>query len=224
MIRLIHPANKIHFEKGTWLGDRLSGELWWCWLSTCCMMLTSWSGRILHPPQGPTSSFTSLWPHRQGALCWPAEWTIWVSPFASFDCSPFASLVWLQPISLAPSPTPSLASLWLEHRVTTGKQEGTFPFQLKQSNECNLLHLSAADFLPQQWMCVIACFQGYLQNPPVFLLCFSLGGKHDSYCLGFSHGMLSVKFWLAVAAWVIDSLEPHAGAPGKKSSRTIKRK
>ena len=39
--------------------------------------------------------------------------------------------------------------------------------------------------------------------------CQCLWVKHGSHTSGFSHGMLSVTFWLAEAAWLIDSQEPY---------------
>ena len=39
------------------------------------------------------------------------------------------------------------------------------------------------------------------------LLYFILQGKHSGHCSSFSHGIWAVKFWLAEAAWGIDSLK-----------------
>ena len=38
---------------------------------------------------------------------------------------------------------------------------------LHHSNECNLLHLIAADSAQHQWMSNITCFEGFVQNQPV---------------------------------------------------------
>lgn len=147
--------NKRHFEKGTWPGAWLSRELWSCWLSACCMVLTSWSGRTLHPPQGSTSSFTSLWPHHLGAPCWPAEWTVWFSPFTSFDCSPFPSLQ-----------APPLSSQAIDRSTVLPLENRKERFHSNWSSQMNVIRFI--------WVQLISFINNECASLPVFWVFFRI--------------------------------------------------
>lgn len=64
---------------------------------------------------------------------------------------------------------------------------------LQHSNECNLPRLMAADLSPHQCTCAMASFEGFVRNPPVFLLCcYAVSHVVQTWRprFGFLHGIL----------------------------------
>ena len=74
-------------------------------------------------------------------------------------------------------------------------------------------------------MCVITYFKDFVHNQPFFLvtllLCFSLWGKHSGYSLGFLHRILNMTLWLADAAQVTGSSEPHSTGTKVNEHKTV---
>ena len=78
------------------------------------------------------------------------------------------------------------------------------------ANEWNVLYLITADISQYQWTLsldlTLTVLDGIHQSFTL-LLRFSLWGKHSSQSVGFLCRILSLPFWLAETAWMIDSPE-----------------
>ena len=76
-------------------------------------------------------------------------------------------------------------------------------------NQCNLLHLIAADFLVISWTCAITYFEGFGLNHPVFCsVCFSMRKKNGGHSSGFSRGIVKTLWFAEAVGWLAARPKP----------------